>query len=717
MAPFPVAMAHDGYRNTPDQQPMNPYPTSMQPPPLPQPPMYSAGSSYPTPYYPESERQRHRNSSPGQRSRLEAAQYQRARQPINDAVSSAVDNADASHTLPPEILSQITSQITADVLRQLKATNSDSSTLNPNSSTAPHIPASTNGTKRSSSVYSESSPTPPHHDVYTPPSPRRPSDEATFSSPTSSIKSSAAFGQDRHSPNNDRTPISTDGRASHAEEVRNDKMERPKTLTRQPTDVTTLEKVWGPLFEGSGPTARLGQFLRGLAHHLIEDYEPKSSLVVTPSKMQRYYEDTKLVSEPYDWQMVFDDRTSAISRLYREVDAEHHLVQENTHEKPDIPGLTPLGFKTWSTLMLLAYPDQEFERLQKAVLDMPICNFDDRRERFPKEISRRLFPKLPDLAIRERLEKALSAHCNASLHSRLISGSESGSQQPQPTSKAHRADSIASNTSSQPSASTLPRREDSTPIAAQGSCAERQRQPYSTTASEGAIDEEDDLPTPQPIERQRKPYAAQPGGGLNYDDINRRSSPSEPRAGSGSPPTVAPATASKLGRSASNASSSGRYAERSQPITINPSLYSRQPQAGVEGLTVPDSTSNSRHHANSLLNHQRATRTRSPSVNTKISDYGGPDGDALLGPSSYGPYSASPSGDVIEERRRRRDYYDNRQSMYELPSRERDREREREAKRYQPNAGYDASRVHYSSDEDYYRPAGGRLRNGQQYYR
>ena len=84
---------------------------------------------------------------------------------------------------------------------------------------------------------------------------------------------------------------------------------------------TTLEKAWGPLFdEKCRPTARLGQFLRGLADYIvraihtgvlpqrqidsylqIENYEPEHSTVITPSKMIKYYEKQKLGNELYPW--------------------------------------------------------------------------------------------------------------------------------------------------------------------------------------------------------------------------------------------------------------------------------------------------------------------------------------------------------------------------------------------------------------------------------
>ena len=123
---------------------------------------------------------------------------------------------------------------------------------------------------------------------------------------------------------------------------------------------------------------------------------------VRPLQMQDHYAKLNLA--------VFDDEHSSISRMYRDLECQHHLVQEKYDERPDIPGLTPVGFERWVTLLIQAHPDEEFGRLQKAVLDMPICNPDDRKERFPKELSRRLFPGHEDRKIRERLEDSISEH-------------------------------------------------------------------------------------------------------------------------------------------------------------------------------------------------------------------------------------------------------------------------------------------------------------------
>lgn len=720
-----MAMAQDGYRSMPDHQALNSYPE----PKHSQLPLHPA-SAYPPIYYSDSDRQRYRDGSAGNRPRMDSAQYQRSREPIHDAVNSAVDKGETSNPLPPDVLNQITSQVTASVLQQLKATQPDNAVPFTNLGTPAPPPALNNEMTAASSVHSDSSPTLSHRNLYTPPSPRRSVDDTAMASSSSPTKSTySAHG--RHTPDDDRRPMSPAKQTGQHDEARGDKAERPKAPERKLTEITILEKIWGPLFEGNRTTARLGQFLRGLAIHLIEDYEPKFSLVITPEKMQKYYDDTKLSSEVYPWQIVFDDRTSSISRLYREVEAQHHLVQDQLDDRPAIPALTPMGFERWSTLMLLAYPEQEFERLQKAVLDMPICNFEDRKERFPKEISRRLFPKMADQQTRDKIERALLAHCNISPDRRAID-SEQASQQPQSSGSTKRADSTASTTFS-----TLlqPRPEYVPPGTTQGPNLGRDRQAYVNTPSEDAIDEED-LPTPQPIERERKPYSSQPGGGKTYEYINRPPTPPEFR--NPDPPlTSASATAAKLGRSSSVASGTGR----SQPPPINPSQYPRPtPQPGLENLSVPESAPPMRHRANSLLNHHpppsHALRHRSPSANTKAAnDYRRTTDDDLMmssGPNAYsgGPYSSSPSGgDVMDDPRRQRElgggsrhypsdrqHESSRSGMYEVPM------RDREARpRYSSNAGYgDSGRGQYGSEEDHLRSLAGRSHNGhdgQQYYR
>lgn len=63
--------------------------------------------------------------------------------------------------------------------------------------------------------------------------------------------------------------------------------------------------------------------------------------------------------------------------MYRDFGCQHHLVQERDDQRPDIPGLTLAGFERWATLLIRAHPEEEYTRLKKAVLDMPISNSDN----------------------------------------------------------------------------------------------------------------------------------------------------------------------------------------------------------------------------------------------------------------------------------------------------------------------------------------------------
>lgn len=180
-------------------------------------------------------------------------------------------------------------------------------------------------------------------------------------------------------------------------------------------------------------------------------------------------------------------------------------------ERPDIPGLTPKGFEKWATMMIQAHPDREYERLQKAVLNMPISNPDDKKERFPKEIPRRLFPATADIQLREETEEYIMKHCGVDLpriteEERELSRPPTAKRSPEPAiSNSGRARSY-----------------------------ERGRPPpasASASSSSAVIDDEDEEVTPSvSIERERKPYSAHPGGGKQY----KESGPGHSRTGTGS---------------------------------------------------------------------------------------------------------------------------------------------------------------------------------------
>lgn len=131
-------------------------------------------------------------------------------------------------------------------------------------------------------------------------------------SPRPSSKSSSVPQPDRR-----ESPLSQGSDYNQSTEARQKGPSRNPTLT----ELSTLEKIWGKLFDHGRPTDRLGQFLRGIAVHLvslviwrtvgcpecltsaqIEDYSPGNTLVIVPEKMQRFYEDTNVESDQYPWQ-------------------------------------------------------------------------------------------------------------------------------------------------------------------------------------------------------------------------------------------------------------------------------------------------------------------------------------------------------------------------------------------------------------------------------
>ncbi|KAJ6160022.1 hypothetical protein N7497_004559 [Penicillium chrysogenum] len=483
-----------GYSPTP------PYPSYNEPAYLnmPQPQVPRTGSPAPNPAseaynYPEPQR-----SSPNMNTGH-----------INNAVSSAFHNSGSTDYLSPEVLSQIT----ATVIQQLKTTGLDNlqgSGAPPPRSQSQQPPWQTDSSLR------------PHAE-----SPQRSSSIPPPSSASDNIHAenfqpnvpSAYTSDSRLSPRPTSNPLvnrrgSISSENSDRSHHSHHKAERPKPPDRDATvmEMTTLERIWGKLFEEGKATNRLGQFLRGIAVHLIEDYPPGNTIVIPPHKLQKFYRDTHDPNDPYPWQDIFDDRTSSISRLFREIKVEHHLIQDDVEKRPDIPGLTPKGFETWETLMILANPGREYERLQKAVLNMPINNPDDKKERFPKEIPRRLFPETGDIKIREDIEDRMMIHCGVDLpYITAEERNQSGPDQPDHPPQPHHPQSEATHTSE--ADHSIPRP------------TERSR-PRPASA---VTDDEEDEPAPSvPIERERKPYTANPGGGKVYDG----SAPSRSHAGS-----------------------------------------------------------------------------------------------------------------------------------------------------------------------------------------
>ena len=420
---------------------------------------------------------------------------------------------------------------------------------------------------------------------------------------------------------------------------------------------------------------------------------------------------------------VFDDERSSISRLYRELACQHHLVQERHDERPAIPGLTPVGFERWVTLLIRAHPEEEYERLAKAVLAMPINNPDEKKERFPKELSRRLFPVFSDRRVREDLESAISEHAGIDLprrssHDDLRSNvSINDSAQSLPKEKPN-IDVEPPTPNPIPTPSNIERerkpyvnsnldsaRDDMnavpTPINHRPSVAEtaytpsnieRERKPYSSIPPESAIDDTHPLPPPpppptaQPIERERNPYSSQPGGGRKFEDEPRPRDPPKARTES---------NASTLGRAESTAGRPIRAESNARPRPI--------PMSGVPRGPV-DAPQPEIHHYRQPSN---ARRRRSPSFSRVRGgdDFRRSDGDLRGYQPTFQPGSIPSQDGFDEEGRRlareraRRQAEEDARRFGESPNTRGRFERPVVDVNGQPRGGY-------MSDEDYYRNSG-----------
>lgn len=337
-------------------------------------------------------------------------------------------------------------------------------------------------------------------------------------------------------------------------------------------------------------------------------------------------------------------------------------MQEKLDERPDTPGLTPRGFERWATLMIQAHPQQEYDRLHKAVLDMPINNPDNRKERFPKEIPRRLFPVVANQTVREKLEQGISTHCKIDL---------SDVDTPQPPKSTHQPHRSESNIDKPPA-----------PMSSSASNIDRDRQPYcSTVVDEDDEEDEEEAPAPnRPIERERKPYSSQPGKGKSFSE-GKRGNPADADTSSAStgkpappPPPPPPADSAQ------------------EPAYLHPRGAPRKGSPTV-------ATHSRRHH-------------RSPSVG--VADYRRSEGDlprkhrssfnSSHGPSNGGAYRAAGDIDDIRryrdtERLRDKDRADTTRE-YDLPLHDRERDG---GGRYRDTVPRSAGGNGWTTDEDYYR--------------
>lgn len=282
---------------------------------------------------------------------------------------------------------------------------------------------------------------------------------------------------------------------------------------------TLMEKTWQPLFEKGSPSVRLGQFLRGIALHLIEEYEPVNSLVVTPDKMLRFFQESNVAEEFYPWHEIFGGRmrSASVATMYRKLNCPHHLVQSTEQEAPTVPALTPTGFESFMTILIQAHPDQESIRLAKAVMKLPISNADNKAERFPKELPRSLLPDAGD----EQAELRLLSSLN---HEPGIFG-----------------DLRRASTMPPPPPPQRPLRPPGLSALAEG------KRVSNNSGQKPSLLDDEDLATPfPPIERERKPYFGKGEGlGKNYE-------PGQPQTYQSQPPADETRRNVRQGRTQSN---------------------------------------------------------------------------------------------------------------------------------------------------------------------
>ena len=506
--------------------------------------------------------------------------YHSQPQPINEAVNYAFDRSDAAHKVDPGLVAQITEQ----VINSLKASGfNGASQLQPKSFQPPPPPPPQHST-RPNRRYSYTPGSPSSIDApilqrYTPPSPNRHDQSSGFGS--DSAESPVEESQRRENLQSRKPrekmaspPPNVDGASDQRSSDRS--YHKPSISQEE----TTLERIWQPLFDEEGrPTMRLSAFLRGLAIHIIDDFEPRNSIVITPAKMLKFYELSKVPEERYSYSAIFSKiPNSAISRLYRELRCQHHLVQHAHHEVPTIPALTTWGFETWLTTMIRAHPDTEFERLAKCVLEMPISNADHRAERFPKELSRRLFPKKEDAISQQRLATAMATD-NAI----------------PPTQ--YRA----------PTTNFPPPPPSVGSTATASSFTERERTPYAGPSKTGSVAsadssfEEDARSTASfhsnssvPIERERKPYTAQVGGGKVYNEdiiasLHQNGPPRHNSTGPLPPPGAYPSSGEMSSSSYSTGNAASHTATPTQrvPNPTAPPMPHRSQSVRAEANTRP----------------------------------------------------------------------------------------------------------------------------------
>ncbi|TGO23896.1 hypothetical protein BPAE_0118g00230 [Botrytis paeoniae] len=520
----------------------------------------------------------------------------------------------------PEIIAAITEKVKRELFEHLKQTGSIDD--------QPRASYMQREYSEKSNSTNQSPPPLDNRRVYTPPSPTS-TTKPTFSPPpTEPMRSPPA------SPSSDKPSVRFNDRDRDRDRVYNERPAQKVHRTYSTLELSTIDHKWGRLFDNdSRPTERLGQFLRGLANHIVDDFAPKRSIVITPSKMATYYSSYPVNNkEIHPYVSIFKNLSNTqISKLYQDLGCQHHLVQEDFHSAPTIPALTPLGFAHWMTIQISAYPSEESERLGKVVLALPINAdgqmVDGKPERLPKQISRHLLPNTGDRELEKLMRTSLSHFSDELGNSHSSRSKPTASSVPlRQTSPTDRSQSRSDDTP-QPRASSYTG-PTSKPI-------ERERMPYAGAPSAPSESSSVDEGPSVPIERERKPYSAQPGSGKTHTEASNPNFPNRPgRANSTSrvkEPQERERSRSRHTRRQSNASQ-----DNYKPPPLSSSKRSRSPQFKSYSHSTPTN-----------IDIGSSTYVPSPASFPPA-----------FAPSSYGStnsFPPPPSSDIRDLRDRRRD--------------------------------------------------------------
>jgi hypothetical protein len=197
----------------------------------------------------------------------------RSSPPINDEMASGedLDELKLHPVVSPELIAEITERVTERVTVRVRKEGTHHMLLYaaPSLANSLHIVVEelSKQTNTDGEISNKSSSTSSPPPTNTPPSPTQSAKPAYAPPPPMEPRSPPSSPLDKPSVRfSDRRPA--------------------VSRTYSTAELSTIDQKWGRLFDKEGtPTKRLGEFLRGLANHIINDFPPRKSIVITPTKM------------------------------------------------------------------------------------------------------------------------------------------------------------------------------------------------------------------------------------------------------------------------------------------------------------------------------------------------------------------------------------------------------------------------------------------------